>query len=201
MFPVEHIHSFASSCILHSPSLWKPIGKPKSRLLLSWHHCCRNILPCQHSRPSQPPQHREHRPTREAPTDTRNSQPTLAPRWPPNVGRGKPPSSTLECKAGNYPFLFISSRDYGCSRGQRKTGVTVADTGKRDEFGMEDMDDFFSPVKTGLTPAPPPKPVPSQLSQFTNANQTQNQSLTEGTMDVEQSMSLCLSLRWAIGKF
>ncbi|CCX06482.1 hypothetical protein FPQ18DRAFT_400386 [Pyronema domesticum] len=72
----------------------------------------------------------------------------------------------------------------------RKTGVTVADTGKRDEFGMEDMDDFFSPVKTGLTPAPPPKPVPSQLSQFTNANQTQNQSLTEGTMDVEQSSGI-----------
>ncbi|KAI5819019.1 hypothetical protein BZA77DRAFT_175976 [Pyronema omphalodes] len=72
----------------------------------------------------------------------------------------------------------------------RKTGVTVADTGKRDEFGMEDMDAFFSPVKTGLTPAPPPKPVPSQLSQFKNANQTHDQSLTEGTMDVEQSSGI-----------
>jgi hypothetical protein len=67
----------------------------------------------------------------------------------------------------------------------RKTGVSVQDTGQRNEDGFEDLDNFFSPEKAS---APP---VPAHLESSTHIEQT----ATEATMQLAMSMFSLLCAR------
>lgn len=70
------------------------------------------------------------------------------------------------------PWLRILTR---C----RKTGITLKDTGVRDEHGMEPIDGIFSSPEKSPEQSPPKR---------SNARQQADRTLTSSDMDVQQSM-------------
>jgi len=76
----------------------------------------------------------------------------------------------------------------------RKTGLSIQDTGQRDDDGMEDLDNFFSPEKA----APPPRNVNGRANSSNGATSpvaavskfestTMEHTATEATMQIASS--------------
>lgn len=72
------------------------------------------------------------------------------------------------------PICPCSARKYPLTLCDRKTGVTLVDTGERDEYGMEPVDNLFS------------SPEKETAKRTNGASNDQS----EGESDEEQSMEL-----------